>query len=112
MRYFPVKLQRNLCAVSVRVLPVNVCALCLFALLFSVSDSFTPLDSVLKGGLSHWCVGLMPRVLQCHITCPFGGCTIPRLTRQWTPYRTMHFIVLRTNTRKPNLREGTLVERC
>ena len=63
MRYYPVKLQRNLCAVSVRVLPVNVRALCLFALLFPVSDSFTPLDSVLKGGLSHWCVGLMPRVL-------------------------------------------------
>ena len=64
MRYYPVKLQRNLCAVSVHVLPVNVRALCLFALLFPVSDSFTPLDSVLKGGLSHWCVGLMPRVLQ------------------------------------------------
>ena len=50
MRYYPVKLQRNLCAVSVRVLPVKVRALCLFALLFPVSDFFTPLDSVLKGG--------------------------------------------------------------
>ena len=46
-----------------------------------------------------------------HITCPFGGCTIPRLTHQWTPYRTRPFIVLQTNTRKPNLREGTRVER-
>ena len=34
MRYYPVKLQRNLCAVSVRVLTVKVCALCLFALCF------------------------------------------------------------------------------
>ena len=24
----------------------------------------------------------------CHIACRFGGCTILRLTRQWTPYRT------------------------
>ena len=47
----------------------------------------------------------------CHITCPFGGCTIPRLTRQWTPYCTRLFIVLPTNTLKPNLREGALVER-
>ena len=43
--------------------------------------------------------------------CSFGGCPIPRLTRQWTPYRTKPFILLPTNTRKPNLREGTLVER-
>ena len=64
MRYFPLKLQRNLCAVSLRVLPVKVRILCLIALLFPVSDSFTPLDSVLKGGLSHRYVGLMPRVLQ------------------------------------------------
>ena len=63
MRYYPVKLQRNLCAVSVRVLPVKVRVLCLLALLFPVSDSFTPLDYVLKGGLSHRSVGLMPRVL-------------------------------------------------
>ena len=67
MRYYPVKLERNLYAVSVCVLPVNVRALFLFALLFPVSDSFTPLDSVLKGGLSHWCVGLMPRVLHATI---------------------------------------------
>ena len=48
MQYYPVKLQRNLCAVSVRVLAVNVRALCLFALLFSVSDSDTGFCS--KGG--------------------------------------------------------------
>ena len=65
MRYYPVKLQRNLCAVSVRVLPVKVRVLGLLALLFPVSDSFTQLDSVLKGGLSHRYVGLMPRVLHC-----------------------------------------------
>ena len=52
----------------------------------------------------------MPYIL-CHILCPFGGCTIPRLTRQWTPNHMKPFIVLQTNTRKPNLREGTLVER-
>ena len=66
MRYYPVKMQRNLCAVSVRVLPVKVRALCLFALLFPVFGSFTPLDSVLKGGLSHCYVGLMPKVLRNH----------------------------------------------
>ena len=55
MRYYPAKLQRNLCDVSVRVL-------CLIALLFPVSKSFTPLDTVLKGGLSNRYVGLMPRV--------------------------------------------------
>ena len=56
------KLQRNLCPVSVRVLPVKVLVLCLIVLLFPVSYSFTPLDSVLKGALSHRYVGLMPRV--------------------------------------------------
>ena len=65
MRYYPVKPQRNLCAVSVRMLPVKVRVIRLLALLFAVSDSFTPLDSVLKAGLSHRYVRLMPRVLHC-----------------------------------------------
>ena len=69
MRYYPVKQQCNLCAVSVCVPPVNVRALCLFALLFPVSHSFTPLASVLKEGLSHCCVGLMPRVLHISAAC-------------------------------------------
>ena len=63
MRYYTSKLHRNLWAVSVCVLPVGVRMLCRLALLFPVSDSFTPLDSVLKRGLSHTYVGLMPRVL-------------------------------------------------
>ena len=64
MRYYPPKLQRNLCAVCVRMLPVGVRVRCLIALLFPVSDPFTPLDTVLKGELSNRYVGLMPRVLQ------------------------------------------------
>ena len=51
----------------------------------------------------------MPYLVSYHV--PIWRCTIPRLTRQWTPYCTRPFIVLPTNTRKPNLREGTLVER-
>ena len=63
MRYYGAKLHRDLYAVSVPVLPVGVRVLCLIALLLPVSDSFTPLDSVLKGGLSNGYVALMPRVL-------------------------------------------------
>ena len=63
MRYYPAKLQRNLSVVSVRMLPVGVRVLCLIALLFPVSDYFTPVDAVSKGGLSNRYVGLMPRVL-------------------------------------------------
>ena len=55
------------------VLPIGVRVLCQIALLFPVSDSFTPLDSVLKGGLSHRYVGLMPRVLHCPPKTFHGG---------------------------------------
>ena len=52
----------------------------------------------------------MPYLVSYHVFI-WRGCTIPRLTRQWTPYQPKPFIVLPSNTRKPNLREGTLVER-
>ena len=51
----------------------------------------------------------MPYLVSFHV--PIWRVHHSKLTRQWTPYCTRPFIVLPTNTRKPNLREGTLVER-
>ena len=40
-----------------------------------------------------------------HFMCPFGGCTTPRQTSQWTPYYAEPFFVTQMDTRKPNLRQ-------
>ena len=51
----------------------------------------------------------MPYFVSYHV--PIWRVHHSKTNRQWTPYRTRPFIVLPTSTRKPNLREGTLVER-